>query len=60
MAEQFTEARIKLAFWEMFHKSGDNWFDYLSSEDECAEGTEGVWQEFRAELLKTADVSGAN
>ena len=42
----FTLEQIKSAFRTEFHKSGELWFDYLGSEEECNASTELEWRDF--------------
>lgn len=44
---------IKRAFWKNFHKSGENWFDYLSSERDCVDSTKDGWRGFLESLHAT-------
>lgn len=43
---KYTLAEIKAAFWAEFHKSGECWFDYLGSDEDCESSTRGAWLEF--------------
>ena len=50
----YTEEQVKKAFWKTFHKSGEHFFRYsmvYNTEKDCNESTDGVWQEFLANLL---------
>ena len=49
-APQYTEAQIKAAFWKMFHKAGEFWFDANEK------STQGGWAEF----LEGLDAEGEN
>lgn len=46
------ESIIKEAFWETFHASGELWFNYLGSAEECEESTQQKWEEF-IEILRS-------
>jgi len=46
----YTIEQIKAAFWAMFHKSGELWFDYLGDERRCSESTDQQWLEFLENL----------
>jgi hypothetical protein len=41
---------IKKAFWTAFHGSGELWFDYFGSEEDCNDATESYWKEFEKNL----------
>ena len=46
----FTLEQIKAAFWKEFHKSGELWFNYFGSEEECNASTEPAWRDFEESL----------
>jgi len=48
----FTLEEIKAAYWAIFHKSGEQWFRYTSTERENEESTEREWKYFESELKK--------
>lgn len=41
---------IRKAFFKTFHKSGELYFDYISSEEHCLECTENFYEEFEENL----------
>jgi len=43
---------IKQAFWEIFHESGELWFNYLGTDEENKETTAYYWGEFLGCLEK--------
>lgn len=49
---RFTYEEIKAAFWEEFHASGEVWFNYLGTEEECQRATECYWASFLVTLLE--------
>lgn len=49
---KFSEEQIKKAFWEIFHKSGELWFNYFGTEEECNSYTENYWKDFIETLIK--------
>jgi hypothetical protein len=36
--------KLRVAFWAVYHKSGETFFDYLRSEEECEQCTAAEWQ----------------
>lgn len=48
----YTLNQIKGAFWAEFHLSGERWFNYLGSEKDNEEYTQGAWENFVEELNK--------
>lgn len=46
-------AKIKQAFWETFHGSGELWFPYSEDEEECNASTNNYWEDFLANLQKS-------
>lgn len=42
----FTLAQVRAAFWEVFHESGEQWFNYLDSPEVNAQSTEAGWNDF--------------
>lgn len=48
--KRYTLDQIKKAFWERFHESGEQWFNYLGTEEENTEATQGEWEGFVEEL----------
>lgn len=50
LEKKYTKAEIKQAFWDNFHKSGGQWFDYLSSEEDNEECTKQEWKYFEENL----------
>jgi len=46
----YTPEQIRAAFWKTFHKQGELWFDYLSSDDECEASTKLGWEQFENNL----------
>lgn len=49
---QYSEQQIKDAFWKTFHKSSENFFDYLSTEEDNTYSTNSYWDEFFENLKK--------
>lgn len=54
----YSEERIKQAFWKEFHKSGELWFPYSTTngavtEEDCTEVTEAFWDSFLEYLKET-------
>ncbi len=47
---KYTLEEIKEAFWGTFHESGEQWFDYLDTDEENEESTNSTWLEFKDEL----------
>lgn len=50
MVKRFTIEEIKRAFWEIFHKSGELWFNYLGNDEENNDSTQSHWFLFYEEL----------
>lgn len=48
--QKYTIEQIKQAFWKTFHKSGEQWFDYLSEDKYCEQSTFENWKEFYENL----------
>jgi len=53
MAETYSLEHVKKAFWEIFHKSGEVWFDYLGTDEECTKSTNNIWEDFETSLRKS-------
>jgi len=51
-SHNFTEEQIKEAFWETFHRVGEVFFDYISTDEENEESTNETWLEFLDNLEK--------
>ncbi len=50
---------LRDAFWKEFHKSGELWFDYLGTEDECQQCTEQAWNDFAEKFNQSlAEMAG--
>jgi hypothetical protein len=58
MIATYIEEAIRDAFWRAFHKSGEQWFDYLGDDDECEAATLSKFDELRASLVETMDQVG--
>lgn len=43
---------VRAAFWDVFHQSGELWFNYLGTPSENAKATELYWEEFQSALSK--------
>jgi hypothetical protein len=56
MDERYTLKEISVAFGKTFHRSGEAFFDYMGTEEECEVSTKWYWEEF-VENLK-AEVTG--
>ena len=50
--DNYTLEEISVAFGKTFHKSGEAFFDYLGTQEECEVSTTWYWKEF-VENLKT-------
>lgn len=48
----YTLEKIKRAYWEEFHASGERWFNYFDSEEENNKYTEYSWLRFVEYLNK--------
>jgi len=48
----FSIEQIKEAFWDVFHESGELWFDYLGTPENNTEVTEGFWESFVESLME--------
>ncbi len=48
----YTLKEISVAFGKTFHRSGEAFFDYMGSDEECEDSTRWYWEEF-VENLKT-------
>jgi hypothetical protein len=44
--KKYPLSEIKEAFWEMFHKSGEFWFEYKGSDEFNNKSTQVEWDEF--------------
>lgn len=51
--ETYTREQIKKAFWDTFHKTGEQWFNYLGDDAENEETTNGYWYDFEENLANT-------
>lgn len=52
MNDVYTLDEIKDAYWRTFHKSGELWFNYLASVEECEESTFSHFVDFVKELTR--------
>ena len=50
----YTLAQVKAAFWKMFHRRGEMWFNYLGSERENEDCTRDYWDDFLEALDEPA------
>jgi len=48
--KKYTIEEIKGAFWAIFHKSGETWFNNLGTDEENENSTESEWNDFVYEL----------
>lgn len=51
----YSVKQIKTAFWKQFHKSGEQWFNYLGTEEENNESMENAWTEFLDSLKESKE-----
>jgi len=51
----YTIEEIKAAFWNMFHMSGEYWFEHRSSDERNSKSTESFWKEFLEYIIKGDD-----
>ena len=57
MEKEYTLLEIKIAFWNKFHRSDENWFDnWPDNEEQNQYCTETYWREFLYELTGDIDV----
>ncbi len=50
--KKFTLDEVRKAFWAEFHKSGELWFNYFGTDQECDESTKGFWDDFKRRLCE--------
>ncbi len=51
----YTIEEIKAAFWNMFHMSGEYWFEHRSSDERNSASTESFWKEFLEHIVEGSD-----
>lgn len=50
----YTAEQIRMAFWKSFHKSGENFFNYLGGDDENQLSTVAYWEDFYGYIKEMA------